>query len=191
MDWRALIFEHTFDTVSGTLEYSLTLNPAFENFCGQAWDRTTFRPLHGPITPTYYQNRVSSLQAASGIFKNFTLRADSSRTLKFILTDDPAGVFTIAFDYKTNQWLENAGAYSTEISSDSQSPVFDAGLFELGVRWRTLEAMGRPYGDAYAEYVERRDNKFAQDGNAEILDLAPKMFVLPGAENVPETGFGS
>ncbi|MGR8921006.1 MAG: phage adaptor protein [Gammaproteobacteria bacterium] len=186
-DWRALTFEHTFTTSSGTLEYALPASPAFHHLKpGTAFDRTLFREMVGPHTPALWQYTEALLTVSGGLEQRFRIKADGTATPradKFYLLDDPGGSYTLAYEYVTHEWAyDGSSTYRESIAADTDQPVFGEYLFECELRWRVLRALGEAYFDEKDEAVRLADRLYAQE-NGETIPMRQRRFIAP---NIPE-----
>ena len=191
-NWRALTFEHTFTTVSGTLEYALPTSPAFNRLIpNSTYDRTQFRSAAGAYTPAGWQAGEALLVVSGGLQQNFRIKTDSSVTPhvdKFYLLDDPGGAYTIAYEYGTNEWLyDGSSTYGDTITADTQQVLFDDYLYETEVLWRALKLLGEPYFDEKDEAMRVSENLYGLEGGATIA-MSPNKTLFQ--ENVPETNIG-
>lgn len=187
-DWRALTFEHTITTVSGTTRYAVPTSPAFHHFkTGTDFDRTLFRGMRGPLTPSQWQYGEAILTVSGGLLQHWRIRTTnaSPRATVFDLLDDPAGAYTLAFEYVTHAWAyDGTGSYAADIASDSDVPIFDDYLFETECLWRTLRALGEAYFDEKSEADRASDTLYAQE-NGQILNMHSRP-ILNGPPNIPE-----
>lgn len=185
--WRSLVFEHTFTTVSGTLEYALPTDPAFHHLLpNTAFDRTLYRSLVGPMNPAGWQYGEALLVVSGGLEHRFRIKSDTStpRADKFYLLDDPAAAVDLAFEYVTHEWLyDGSSTYKETISADTDVPLFDDYLFECEVTWRALKLLGEQYFDEKDEATRLCDRLFAQEGGKQI-SMRRRAFEF--AENIPE-----
>jgi hypothetical protein len=75
--------------------------------------------------------------------------------------------------------------------ADTDVPLLEDDVIELGVLWRLLRRLGLAYDEEKDEFDRRLDLLVARDGGTATLDLAPvDRFALIGPYNLPETGFG-
>jgi hypothetical protein len=76
-------------------------------------------------------------------------------------------------------------------TADTDVPLLDDDVIELGIIWRLLRRLGLAYDEEKDEYDRRADLLIARDGGTATLDLAPvDRYALIGPYNLPETGFG-
>jgi len=191
-DWQALTFEHTFQTVSGTLEYALPTDPPFHHLKrGTAFDRTNTRAIAGQRTPAQWQEGEALLLPSTGLHRQFRLRVTTAapRVRKFYLLDDPAGAYDLAFEYVTDAWCyDGSSAHTTTIGTDAAIPVFDEYLYALEFRWRLLRSLEAPYYDEKDEAIRLADLLYGQE-NPQSIDMRRRRRSVLTA-NTPESGFG-
>jgi hypothetical protein len=76
-------------------------------------------------------------------------------------------------------------------AADTDLPLLDGDVMELGIIWRLLHRLGLAYDEEKDEFERRVDMLIARDGGTAALDLAPiDRYALIGPYNLPETGFG-
>jgi hypothetical protein len=188
-DWIALVYEHTFTTIAGVTEYPLPTSPAWHHMLpGTAWDRTNFSTTKGNITPRAWQDEKGYGLAATFFARPWRLKADAGRNKIFALVDDPAGAYTIAYEYVTDQWIyDGTAVYYADIQADTDQPVFDDMLFEAHVRWRVARALGLPYQDDRRDAEMLENTLFGQERGRDVL-LMPETLAF--SNNAPEYGYG-
>lgn len=188
-NWVCLTFEHTFTTAAGITEYPLPTSPAWHHMLpGTAWDRTNFSKTKGNISPAAWQAEKGFGLAATFFARPWRLKADAGRQRVFALVDDPAGAYTIAYEYVTDQWLyDGSNLYYADIAADADQPVFDDYLFEMATRWRVLKALGLPYQEEQREAVILENTLFGQE-HGRAVSLTPESIEF--ASNIPEYGYG-
>ncbi|MDY2830918.1 MAG: hypothetical protein SOU80_06095 [Alphaproteobacteria bacterium] len=129
----------------------------------------------GAVTPEDWM-KEKYLQASSGGVR-FKIQ---NGMLKFLTP--PADGLKIVFQYRTNTICFEASSYveKSELTANTDIPVFDDYLVKLGILWRWLKRNGMDYAEEYAEYEREIKKKFASS-------LAVKDICLGGGEKtLPE-----
>ncbi len=162
-------------------------DPAFHHLIPESsFDRSLYRSLIGPQPPAYWQYGEALLTVSGGIEHRFRIKVDDSvpRVEKFFLLDDPAGAYTLAFEYVSHEWIyDGSAAYREDFAADADQPVFDDYLMELETEWRLLRALGEPYFGEQEEANRLADRLYSQEGG-ETIRMGPRR--LEYAENIPE-----
>lgn len=177
-----LFKEHTFSTVNGTQTYSMPAD--FDHFVPFThWNRTTYRRMY-PILPNEWQELQSGLATVS-INDQFRIRGADK---EFYIEPTPTGTETVAFEYVSKNYCENAGGTGLSVwTADTDVGVIDEEVFELGIIWRLLNRMGQPYAEEKAEYQRYLNTLIAQ--------IAPQKVSLSGNRltpaNIPDSDFPS
>lgn len=185
-EWPELIFEHSFNTASGTTEYALPASPSLDRIINDtAYDRSQFDKLFGPISYEHLSRERHDGITRAEIVQSWRLGTDASRVKRFVFTDDPGGTFEVRYFYATKQWLhEPSSGYVEDITADTNIPLFDDYLFELETKWRVLRALGLPYGDEALSARQVRDERLARD-NGRIVHLSrPRIDWLFAARSI-------
>ena len=196
--WKALIREHTFTTVAAQAEYSLPSD--FKYFIDETmWDRSNYWQLRGPLTQKEWQNVKSSVLGQSVTPRNrYQLRSDGAATnptVEFVLDPTPTEASDMVYEYVTNGYAIDAAIAGAVVSSwtkDTDEPLLDQYLIELGMVWRYLSRKGLPYEEEWNEWDTQVEAAIARDGGGRTLSLSRKsQNGLLTTCNVPDTGFGS
>lgn len=177
-----LIKEHTFSTVADQEEYSLPSD--FDHFVPFThWNRTTSRRSY-PIQPNEWQLYRSGLATVS-INDRFRIRGADRELL---LEPIPDSVETVAFEYVSENYCENAGGTGLSVwTADTDVGVVDEELFEMSLIWRLLNRMGQPYAEEKAEYQRTLATMKAQINPQKVSFSG----TFPTASNLPDSDFPS
>jgi len=188
-NWVALTYQHSFSTSSGITDYLLPTSPEWHHMLpGTAWDRTNSSKMRGSTTPAHWQRTQAEGIASTFFARPWRLKVDAGRVKKFALETDPGGVYVIAYEYVTDQWLfDGSSLYYADVTADSNLPVFDDYLMELHIKWRAARALGLPYLDDRADANTVENQIYAQERGAEITLEAD---VLSFRNNAPDHGYG-
>lgn len=185
-NWQALTEEKTFVTTA-TAEQTDTPVPAdFDRFIPNSfWNRTTMRPVVGPVTPQVWQ-AIQANPAVGRIVLGFR-----QRTGAFLITPTPVAGETIAYEYISAYWAKSAGGTPQATwLVDTDLTYLDEHVITLGVRWRWKAAKGFPYAEDHDSYTRARDRQKARDGGSTILPYVAADGCYPYDPQVPQTGFG-
>jgi hypothetical protein len=190
--WQAMQNTYTFSTSNGTADYALPSD--FQRFLNLTeWDRTNFRPLRGPSTPSEWEVlRSGQLSVASQIFAFFRISAGL-----FSIYPTPTSTRTIAYQYIGKNWIYptgSGGSPSAEyFANDTDTTILDDDLMVMGIRER-LDALllGNPFVPS-PEYAELIGATIAADAGKGVISFGnPKIIAsVLGPGNVPDFGFNN
>ena len=171
--WEVLTKEGTFTTVAtetqstlaaatggGSSDYGLYIPDTM-------WDRTQKWPVHGPLNNAQWQAlKASGLNASVG--SRFRIRGGS-----ILFYPTPTAGNSIYFEYISRNWILDAGGvtYAKDFANDEDTPLLDAELIKLGIKWRFLRAKGLAYGEEFVEYERAVEIIAGHDGAKEIIHL--------------------
>ena len=184
--FQRLIKEGTITTANGTESYSLPSDFRAMAIASQ-WDRTDDERLAGPATSGEWQLLKSSL-VQDGVRTWFKLRGN-----KVFLNPIPTSARTLSFDYFSKNWVRPANGNEdgsddlAAFEADTDEPLLDDLLLEMGIRWRFLAAKGVPFQTEYADYEGMRDDLLAADRGNRIINLGDLPLIV---DNLPDQNFG-
>jgi hypothetical protein len=187
-NWQALLRQHTFTTVAAAEQIGAIPDDLDRFIPNSFFNRTTRRPVLGPITPQLWQN----IQANPQI--NRVILAYRERDGAFLITPDPPADQVIAFEYSSTEWARSAlGDFTyTKWQNDTDTSFVSEKLIKLGARWRWRKAKGLPYAEDFDTYTQQKEQTQARDGGSSVLNITGGGdWVYVGNPNVPETGFGA
>lgn len=144
--WRCLVKEATHTTVATELQGTLeSIAPGFKRLLNDTLNnRDTFGRYRGSISPQEWQLRKAFDN--TGIGYNFRLLNKS-----LYLIPAPAAGDTLAFEYVTKNWIQNAAGTSSyeTFQADTDLPLLDEELLTLAAvyRWRLKRGL-----DAATDY---------------------------------------
>ena len=144
------------------------------------------------MTPQDWQFLKNSVITRSDILLSYRIvRGTSGATRKFALDPAPTGsARTLSYEYITDQWVIGAASSGkTAFAADTDQPIIDDFLIELGMTAYLKREFGMDYATDYAEYQAEVDRTYAQDVPRQTLDMGGNNLRLWG--NIPEQGFGS
>jgi hypothetical protein len=187
--WQRLIKEHTFSTVASTDSYALPTDiqdpPGFIE--GTLWDRTNNWRLLGPTDAVKWQALISGITGAAASVSSFF----RVRTNLFYLYPTPSSVRTIAYEYPSINWCENA-AQDTEKAAftvDTDLILLPDKLYKMDLIWRFRKAKGLSYAAEMVEFTEALEKDSAADGGAPIVTLGG-VGEMQFAASLPDTDIG-
>jgi hypothetical protein len=132
------------------------------------WNRTTNRPLFGPLSPQQWQQIKA--RAAAGPFSEYRIRGNE-------LLFYPAADLNDAcyFEWVSKDFCQNTGATTSYCRWNADSDVFvlDSRIFELSVLWKWKQLKGLDFQPDYAKYLVAIEQAKARDGTKPALSLSP------------------
>lgn len=98
---------------------------------------------------------------------------------------------TISIPYISKKWILDVDGVTTKATwaADTDSPMFNDGLFRLGLRWRWKETKGLDYAQDFDTYEKRLELEIAKDRAARPVstrylvppaDLSDAPYAWPG-----------
>ena len=182
--WQALMAQQTFTTVAAPAQ-PVALPADFDRFVpNSVFNRSTRRPMTGPITPRQWQ-WIQAQPVYSSAYLAFR-----ERTGQVLIAPTPPAGETIAYEYLSKAWAKSSGGTpQTAFLADADTALLDEGLIKLGLRWRFLRAKGLDYAEEMATYERELELAMARDGGSTALAIAPPP-VDPNRINLPDGSFG-
>jgi len=183
--WQALTEEASFVTVNANVQTATPIPADLDRFVPNSFfNRTTRRPLTGPISPREWQ-WIMAQPVYSTVYLAFRERSG-----QFLLAPAPPAGQAIAYEYLSTNWAESLGGVpQAGYLADSDRAFLDETLIELGVRWRFLKSKGLDYAEDMATYEREVEQAIARDGGSSMLSLAPQPVDL-NRVNLPDGSFG-
>lgn len=176
-DWQELTKDGVLKTREGRTDYLIT------EFCPdfyQLLNNTVYikdgsEKVIGSISPEQWQ-RDKYFHDDSGKVK-FKIQNSMFR----FLTPPPAGT-KIVFQYRSAVIAYDQGMFSekTELTENTDIPIFDEYLVKLAIRWRLQSRNGQNYQEEYSEYEKECKKRFGSGIAARDINLAGG---LCGADN--------
>ena len=134
------------------------------------WNRTTNRPLFGPLTSQQWQQIKA--RAAAGPFSEYRIRGNE-------LLFYPAASLADScyFEWVSKDFCQNAGGSTSYCRWNADTDVFvlDSRIFELSVLCKWKQLKGLEFQADYAKYSIALDQAKARDGTKPTLSLSPWM----------------
>lgn len=132
------------------------------------WNRTTNRPLFGPLTAQQWQQIKA--RAAAGPFSEYRIRGNE-------LLFYPAADLNDAcyFEWVSKDFCQNTGGTTSYCRWNADSDVFvlDSRIFELSVLWKWKQLKGLEFQPDYVKYQIAIEQAKARDGTKSVLSLSP------------------
>lgn len=188
-DWSILLKRQVFTTASSAESYALPSD--FDRFIDNThWNLSDEDLMEGPVSTQRWQANKSGVVTIT-VNDRFQVRADGNQN-RYFIDPVPTSQENISFFYATDTWCRSkGGTRQTRWNADDDVLLLDEFVYELGLKWRWLHAMRRPYAEEYNEYIRERDKAFARDGGMPTLRILGPVEDFKPAANTPETGFGA
>ncbi len=159
-DWQELIKDGVLRTVENVDRYAVKdFAPDF--YClinNTVYIKDRNERIIGAITPAQWAKDKVLVHDGTGI--KFKIQ---NGMFKFLTP--PAGNIKIAFQYRSNNvvWDFNTFAEKSEITANTDVPIFDEYLVKLAILWRWLKRSGLDYAEEYEEYRREIKKRFGSD----------------------------
>lgn len=182
-NWQALIEEQTF-TTTATAGQTAAIPTDLDHFIQNSFfNRTTRRPVDGPITPQQWQ-ALQAQPALNTVYLMFRERAG-----QFIMSPTPPAGQVIAYEYISKNWAKSAaGTPQASFLADTDTSFLDESLTADAVVWMYLRAKGLSYAEEMQTYSRNLQQQQARDGGSTALSLTPEPFSLDRV-NLPDGNF--
>jgi len=103
----------------------------------------------------------------------------------------PTSAEALTFFYAANSWCRSAGGQrQSAFAADTDVLLLDSFVFELGLKWRMLQAQKREFQIEIAEYRNELNKALARDGGMQTLRILGPVEDPDFVGRVPEQGFG-
>lgn len=192
--WQLLINEKTFTSVNsedqGLLVGGTILSAAngFEYILnGSIFNRTTRVEMPGSMSiPDWQAYKASGV--VSNPYGQYRLRGGH-----LLLMPAPAAGQTIAFEYKSKNWITKVDTTTAdEATADSDVPILDTTLLTMGLVWRWKAAKGLEYAEDHNKYEAMALDQMTRDapGKTARMDgcdgqgINPTILVSRGSWNL-------
>ena len=172
-DWQELTKEGELKTHRNKKVYNIRdFCPDFFSLLNNTvYIKDRFEKVIGSITPEQYM-RERYFNVPS-IFLTFKIQNG-----RFVFLSEPAEGVKIVFNYRsanvcydpTNEFCENPE--KTEITKNTDIPLFDEYLVKLGIVWRWYKRNGMPYEEEFNEYQQEVKKRFASGLATKDINLA-------------------
>lgn len=167
--WRKLTRIGNFTTAAADVQPNAIPTDLDHFIPASMWDRTSSRPVIGPIDEQTWQAWKARPVLTSIIF-GFIMHGND-----LLMAPNPPAGDSIYFSYISNLGVYAQGdATPTKqyFTADSDTSVFDETMMARGVRWRFLNAKGLPYAQQYQEWVEQVQREAGRTKSAPILNAS-------------------
>ncbi len=172
-DWQELTKDGVLRTVAGKSDYPIaSFCPDFYQLLNNTvYIRDGAEKLIGAVTPEQWQ-REKYFHDTTGDVK-FKIQNSMFRFLT-----PPPGDVKIVFQYRSAVIAYDGQMFAekTELSADTDIPVFDEYLVKLAIRWRLQARNGQSYEEEYAEYEKECRKRFGSSLAAKDINLAAGAF---------------
>lgn len=190
LPWSCLIREATISVVNGTESYALESD--FQRIIDDTvWDQTNYWQMRGSLSGQEWQFQKRAILSQPVNRRRFRLKFNTTtKTRRFYVDPTPTGSATLVYEYVSLSYCQatGGGALKTEWSVDTDVPLFDDDLLELGTTWRYLQRRGLPYADDYQVYKDALRRAIVNDKPAAAVDLTANV---RGAFVLPDGNFGA
>lgn len=158
--WQTIRKEHSFTTVAADSQTSSIPSDWLKFVSETAFNRTTKRPLYGPITPQEWQEYKAGLIVP--VEPAFLVRQGA-----ILIAPTPTAGETVAYEY-VSKWVvvASGGTAATKDSFtvDTDTWIFDEEILTLAVIWRWRMHKGMAYEDQQLDYERLVADAFIADG---------------------------
>lgn len=184
-DWQDLTKEATLRTVCGITDYPID-SIVSDFYC--ILNNTIYikdqEKVIGAITAEEWsKQRYFSSTSADVQFK---IQNDCIKFLK-----KPAGGLKVLFQYRSNAVCidQDTNEEKSTITKNTDKPIFDRYVVQLGITWRFLKRNGMDYTEEYNEYQKELKKRFGTSLAKRDINLASTFDDLDGElANVITTG---
>lgn len=184
-DWEAITEERIFVTVAATTQPSAFVGDFDHFIANSGFNRTTRRPINGPLTAAQWQ-AVQANPQLNSVYLMYNERQGA-----FNLSPAPPAGQTIAYAYVSINWAKSSlGVPQASFLADTDTSFLDESLISDSLCWRFLRAKGLSYAEEMQTYERNLDQQQARDGGSTMLSIAPQGINLARA-NLPDGNFGA
>lgn len=173
--------EFTGTAVGGEITFvrdTFNLPVTFDRFITNTWwDRTMHWMLVGPQSPQFDQWQRSGI-VQTGPRRRWRQIGIQPTVYRIwpppTANDVPAA---LVFEFISNAWIvTEAGAYISAFAADTDTPLFNAQMMILGLKWRFWQAKGFEYGSLQQEAQDFVNREKSRDGGIPDLSLTRRRF---------------
>lgn len=182
-NWQGLTEQQTFVTTA-TPDQAAAIPADLDRFiAGSFFNRSTRRPVEGPITPGQWQ-ALQAQPALNTVYLMFRQRAGV-----FLMSPTPPAAQTIAYEYVSKNWAKSAGGIAQpSFMLDTDTSYLDESLIADAVVWMYLRAKGLSYAEEMVTFERNLEQQEGRDGGSSALTLTPQPFTLDRV-NLPDGDF--
>lgn len=184
-DWQALTAEWTFSTEAAAAQTAAIPDDFDRFYSNSMYDRTTIRPVLGPITPQQWQ-AIQAYPQINSVYISFRIRGNI-----YLATPTPSAADTVAYEYVSLNWcLAANGDGKPAFTADTDTTVLPEWLFTLGLRWRFRKSKNLDYAEDFRTYQSELQQLQARDGGNGNIDITGRNLYNPlGLPNIPVGNF--
>ena len=176
-DWQELTKDGLLVTKEGKTDYLISeFCPDFYQLLNNTvYIKDASEKVIGAVTPEQWQ-REKYFHDNTG-----AVRFKIQNSMFRFLAPPPAGT-KIVFQYRSAVVAFDAGMFEekTEITANTDIPVFDEYLVKLAIRWRLQSRNGQDYQEEFAEYQRECRKRFGSGLAAKDISLATGGSLLEG-----------
>lgn len=134
------------------------------------WNRTTNRPLFGPLTAQQWQQIKA--RAAAGPFSEYRIRGN-----QLLFYPPPDAGDNCYFEWVSKDFCQNSAGTASyrEWNADTDVSILDSRIMSLGIVWRWKQLKGLDFQADYTKYAVAVEQAKARDGTKSVLSLSPYM----------------
>lgn len=179
--WQAMREQFLFVTVAQIVQTDFV--PAdWDRWCtGTFWNRTTRRPVLGPITPAQWQTILAQPVFAS-VYLVWYERGGLVQ-----MQPTPVAGQTIAGEYVSKNWVNGAQPTARWVA-DTDTSYLDEELLTLDLMWRFMKRKGFDYAEDFQTFETNVEQVIGRDGGAANLSMVPQAADL-NRVNLPDGNF--
>jgi hypothetical protein len=182
-DWQRLTRQWTFTTVDDPVQPLAVPEDWNRYLHNSQFNRTTLRPVYGPITPQRWQ-AIQVYPQFSGVFIGWRLRDGD-----YLVTPNPPDGQTVAYEYVSSYWAKSdTGDAKEYFTADSDTTYLIERLFILGIRWRWKSAKGLVYAEDMKTYEMEKERAQSRDGGSTSIQTGGADY-YDWRANLPDGNF--
>lgn len=165
LDWPILRKEKTFTSTAAETQTNAVPTDWARFVDRTFWNRTSTRPLAGPMDPQEWQHLKSQ---SGGITDSFTYRGSD-----ILITPNPTAGHTMAYEYYSKNWCQSSGGTAQAAwAADTDTGILDEDLMARGITWRFKKASGMEWLADFNDYMKEVRTAFATAAPTATLDMA-------------------
>lgn len=165
--WQNLTKQHGFVTTATAIQVGAVPDDFNWLINDSMWDRTTDRPVIGPLTPQEWQ-----MEKAGPTFTSVVL-AFRFRGNDLLITPSDSSGDNVYYEYVSKNWAQTAsGTAISVMTSDTDTAKIPEELITLDLVWRWKKAKGLDYSEEYRTFEIEKEKAISRDGGAKTLNLS-------------------
>lgn len=168
-DWQDLTKEATLLTVKNKTDYPIDniVTDFYAILNNTIYIKDSMEKVIGAITPQdWMRDKYFNCPSADVKFKI------QNNIIKFL--EPPACGLKIVFQYRSNAVCYDARTYEEKptITKNTDIPIFDKYVVQLGITWRWLKRNGMDYTEEFNEYQQELKKKYGTGLATQDIDLS-------------------